>query len=86
LIGHSHERKHLTVQTDEAKEKLITDIQEMSAAGKSQREIAHALEISLGMVNRHLKTAKASQNGDGRVEIDFIDPARKVQWDSWRPA
>ena len=83
LIGHSKESSHLIKQTDEAKDKLIADIQAMSTAGKSQREIASDLQISLGMVNRHLKTAKASKNGDGRIKIEFSDPERKRQWESY---
>ena len=84
LIGHSKESAHLVHQTDEAKEKLIADVQSMSAAGKSQREIASELQISLGMVNRHLKTAKASTNG--RSQIVFNDPVKQSQWEkkcSW---
>lgn len=85
LIGHSHEKKHLTVQTDEAREKLIAEIQGLSDAGRSQREIARECQISASLVNRHLKRSRVSRNSEGRIEIDFIDPERRRQWESWQP-
>jgi predicted ATP-dependent serine protease len=78
LIGHSKESAHLVHQTDEAKEKLIADVQSMSAEGKSQREISSDLQISLGTVHNYLK--KSAGNGH---EIKFSEPWRQREWESW---
>lgn len=82
LIGHSNENKHLQQRTDEAQQKLIAEIQGLSDAGRSQREIARECQISASLVNRYLKR---SRNSEGRIEIDFIDPERRRQWESWQP-
>jgi hypothetical protein len=82
LIGHSRESAHLVTQTDEAREKRNADIRAMDSAGKSQREIADELQISLGSVNKILRTIKANTNGRG--EIKFNEPWRQKEWESWK--
>lgn len=82
LIGHSAEKKHLQQHTDETKEKLIADVREMDQAGRSQRDIANALQVSLGAVNKYLKRSRISRNGEGRIEIEFLDEERRKQWEN----
>lgn len=86
LIGHAHESKHLKQQHDEDREKLIADIRAMHDAGNSQRDIANALTISVGLVNKHLKRSRVTTNAEGRVEIEFLDEDRKREWESWKPS
>lgn len=80
LIGHSKESVHLVHQTDEAKEKLISEVQAMSESGKSQREIAGELKLGVSTVNKYLK--KAASNGH---EIRFSEGWRQQAWDAWQP-
>lgn len=85
LIGHSHEKKHLTAQTDEAKEKLIAGVRAMSNAGHSQRDISQAMQISLGAVNKYLKAGTVKRNGNGEIDIEFVSPKQQEEWDNWKP-
>ena len=49
------ERKHLRMLSDSDRDNLIEQAKSLSASGKSQREIAQELGISLTSVNRYLK-------------------------------
>ena len=55
-IGFSDEREHLKEFGDEDKEALINQIKEMVGEGKSYRQVASELGISLAKVQRSLKT------------------------------
>lgn len=50
------EREHLKALSENDKSDLITQVKNLSADGKSQREIHRELGISLGAVNKYLKT------------------------------
>jgi hypothetical protein len=53
--GYGSEREHLKDLSDYDRETLIATAKELSAAGKSQREIADILGVSAMTVNRYLK-------------------------------
>lgn len=54
-FGTGDEREHLKQVTEKDKTQLISNVKELSSAGKSQREISKELGISLGAVNKYLK-------------------------------
>ncbi|MBK5722631.1 AAA family ATPase [Dysgonomonas sp. Marseille-P4677] len=54
-IGYSSESEHLKKPDDKDRSSLIDKVKELSEGGKSQREIANELGISLGAVNKYLK-------------------------------
>jgi len=56
FLGYGKEREYLTVLSDRDKGELVEKAKELSAQGKSQREIASQLGISAMTVNRYLKT------------------------------
>jgi archaellum biogenesis ATPase FlaH len=51
----SSESEHLRILTDNARDELIDRARQLRADGKTQREIAKEMEISLGAVNKYLK-------------------------------
>jgi DNA-binding NarL/FixJ family response regulator len=53
--GTATEREHLKVANDKEKEELIAKVKEMSADGKSNREIAEEVGISHVTVAKYLK-------------------------------
>lgn len=55
FIGYGREREHLRELSDGDREGLIAKARELSAKGRSQREIAELLRISQTTVNRYLK-------------------------------
>lgn len=83
LVGHSKESKHLAIPTDEAKAKLLSEVLRLSESGKTQRQIASELQLSVGMINRHLKTIKENE-ADRFVPAWPNDPERQAQWNSWK--
>ena len=56
FIGFGVEREYLKSQSENAREELINKTKELSGNGRSQREISRELGISLGAVNKYLKT------------------------------
>lgn len=50
------EREHLREWTEKDRKELIESAKKLSAAGKTQRDIAKELGISLGVVNKYLNT------------------------------
>ncbi len=56
FLAFGHEIDHLKHLDEEYREKLITKVKELSESGKSQREIAAELQISLGAVNKYLRS------------------------------
>lgn len=55
-IGYSAEKEHLKEQTETDADNMIEQAKALSALGKTQRDIAKELGISLGKVNKLLKT------------------------------
>lgn len=56
FIEYGKESGHLKQVSEKDKESLITNAKELSMSGKSQREIANQLGISLGAVNKYLRS------------------------------
>ncbi|MDE6236468.1 MAG: AAA family ATPase [Muribaculaceae bacterium] len=54
-LGYANERDHLREQSEKDVSALQDRVREMSEAGKTQRQIAESLGISLGKVNKILK-------------------------------
>lgn len=54
-IGYATEKEHLKEFTDKDRAEAINEVKRLSSEGKSQREIARALNLSLGCVNKYLK-------------------------------
>jgi RecA-family ATPase len=54
FIGHSTERQHLKAWSDEQRTNLLQQVKDMSSEGKSQRQIATELGVSVGVVNKYL--------------------------------
>lgn len=54
FINYDEERNHLKEFKKSDKEELIQQVKELSADGKTQREISAELSISLGVVNKYL--------------------------------
>ncbi len=55
FIGHDSEYNHLKVYTEKDKTNTIQMVKDLSAQGKSQRQISSELNIGLGTVNNYLK-------------------------------
>jgi uncharacterized protein YgfB (UPF0149 family) len=55
FMGFGTEREHLKQITVEDREINIDKVKELSQLGKSQRQIARDLGISLGAVNKYIK-------------------------------
>ena len=55
FVGFGSEREHLRDLSDGDRENLIERAKDLSANGKSQREIADILGVSAMTVNRYLK-------------------------------
>ncbi|MBW7913692.1 MAG: AAA family ATPase [Taibaiella sp.] len=55
-IGTGHEKEHLKEKEEGDKAELIQRAKELKGEGKTQREIAEEMGISLGAVNKYLKT------------------------------
>lgn len=54
-IGYATEKEHLKEFTDKDRAEAISEVKRLSNEGKSQREIARTLNLSLGCVNKYLK-------------------------------
>ena len=54
-IGYATEKEHLKEFTDKDRAEATNEVKRLSSEGKSQREIARALNLSLGCVNKYLK-------------------------------
>lgn len=54
-IGFATEREHLKEPSDSDKADLVANVKQLSAEGKTQREIAAKLNLSPASVNRYLK-------------------------------
>ena len=68
FIGESTESEHLVNMTDDARSDLIARAQKLRAEGNTQREIASELKISLGAVNKYLRSVHA-MNTVNRMNI-----------------
>ena len=55
FIGYGNEREHLKQYTDKDRETNIEKVKELNTQGKSQRQIANEMGMSLGAVNKYLK-------------------------------
>ena len=55
FIGYGNEREHLKQYTDKDREINIEKVKELNTQGKSQRQIANEMGMSLGAVNKYLK-------------------------------
>ena len=53
--GYASEREHLKEPSEKDGDEIINETKRLSSEGKSQREIARTLNISLGAVNKYLK-------------------------------
>jgi RecA-family ATPase len=56
FINFETEREHLKQVTEKDRENTINKVKELSQQGKNQRQIANQLSISLGAVNKYLKS------------------------------
>lgn len=54
-IGYATEKEHLREQSEKDRSETINETKRLSREGKSQREIASILNLSLGCVNKYLK-------------------------------
>jgi hypothetical protein len=54
FVGFSREFEHLKQQTERDRQELIKSAKDLAASGKSQRQIATELNISVGSVNNYL--------------------------------
>lgn len=54
-IGYDTEKEHLREQSEKDRSETINEVKRLSGEGKSQREIARILNLSLGCVNKYLK-------------------------------
>lgn len=54
--GYGSEREHLKDLPDGDREALIAKVKDLSTEGKKQREIARQLDISVGTVNKYLRS------------------------------
>jgi len=55
FLNFGSERDHLKIIGDSDRNEMIKQVKELSDAGKTQREIARTLGVSVGTVNRNLK-------------------------------
>lgn len=55
FVGYGYESEHLRQLTNNDRGNMVESVKELSAKGKSQREIAKELGISPGTVNKYLK-------------------------------
>jgi hypothetical protein len=55
FTGESSESEHLKIRTAVARDELIDRVHQLRVHGKTQREIAKQLEISVGAVNKYLR-------------------------------
>jgi hypothetical protein len=55
FLNFGNEREHLKTLSENDKNDLIAQVKNLSAQGKSQREIQREIGISLGAVNKYLK-------------------------------
>jgi len=55
FIEYSTEKEHLKEVSEKDKSTMVEQSKELQKIGKSQREIAKELVISLGAVNKYLK-------------------------------
>lgn len=55
FVEYGCESEHLRQLTDNDRDNMIERVKELSAKGKTQREISHELGISVGSVNNYLK-------------------------------
>ena len=58
FIGFGDEREHLREPCESSKEELIEKVRGLSEQGKTQRQIADELGISVGAANKYLKKSK----------------------------
>jgi hypothetical protein len=58
FLEFGNEREHLATPSDKDRQDLVRKAIELERQGKTQREIASDLSVSLGKVNNLLKTAK----------------------------
>jgi len=58
FIDFAKERDHLRIQAENDRESIIKKVKELTAGGYTQRGISEELKISLGTVNKYLKTAQ----------------------------
>jgi len=56
FIDYGNEREHLRKLSDNDKAALIQQAKDLQAEGKTQRQIADALSVSLGAVNKYLRS------------------------------
>lgn len=54
-VGVAAEREHLREPSEKDREEMVGEIKRLSGEGKTQREIARILNLSLGCVNKHLR-------------------------------
>lgn len=54
-IGYATEKEHLREPSDKDKAEVINEAKRLSSEGKSQREIARTLNLSVGCINKYLK-------------------------------
>jgi KaiC/GvpD/RAD55 family RecA-like ATPase len=62
FIGYGREREHLKVFTEKERNGLVIRVHELHGEGRSQRQIAAVLGISLGTVNKYLKKLPADES------------------------
>lgn len=58
FLNFGNEREHLKALSEADKADLIQQVKNLSAQGKSQREIMREIDISLGAVNKYLNLKK----------------------------
>ena len=70
-----NERDHLSTPSDNDRQDLVRQAAELEQQGKTQREIASVLSVSLGKVNSLLKTAKEQKS----FTAEYVRDVQNVQ-------
>jgi transposase len=58
FMTYGRESEHLKIYTDKDKDAIVNAVKKLSGEGKSQREIAKEVGISVGTANKYLRIVK----------------------------
>ncbi len=74
FIEFGSEREHISFPVENDKQELVRQASELERQGKTQREIANIMSLSLGKVNGLLKTAKEFNT----FSADYVQPVHPL--------
>lgn len=78
FIGESSEREHLRILTDKAEQERIDQALELQQQGKTQRQIAEALSVSLGKVNKILNVHRVNEQREQNEHVNKVNVLEHV--------